>query len=118
MAQVQHYFISMTVMEPFGVYAYVMADCRESVERVAEVMCQAAEERSWNFVPLFSVVVLEPDGVAIVREVVRRHCPEAVPLLEAATDFHFTGFSLEHSDEDRALLDWVQGDDGPSAEVH
>lgn len=103
-ATVHHYLVTLPVLEPLGVHAYVMSNEKKHVNRVFSSMMDEADKRGLHHTTFLLMTVLDPSGISTVRDVLRRQCPEAVPVFESATDFHLTLFCLDECEDNQVLV--------------
>lgn len=91
-----HYLLTMDVIHGrLRMHGYLICDDKRLMASACERLGDAAEKLARElgtriFVPMAMATTLAASGKKVVREILRRHSPEAKELMRKYKDYHFT----------------------------
>jgi len=108
----QHYLLTMDVVHgQLRMHGYLICDDKRLMEsacgRIGDECEKLAKELGVRIVaPMMLVTTLSTNGKKVVREIFRRHSPEATEKIRRARDFHFTlwTWAVEDNSDDAQLM--------------
>jgi len=107
-SKVAHYLVTVELLAPFRLHAYVMTDDERYVTAVGNQMIDRVEANRWPALGIILITKLSndpaDDGVALVRKIIMQADKETKKAIETATDFHRSIFLLAKSHPDDGRL--------------